>query len=387
MQIFLVGGAVRDELLGIEPVERDWVVVGGTPEALLEQGFVQIDSRFPVFVHPDSGDEYALARRETKIGSGHKGFLVDSGPDVTLLEDLARRDLRINAIARAENGDLIDPYDGLEDLHHRQLRHITPAFAEDPLRVLRLARFAAILAHLNFEVATSTMDLARYMVGLPEFAELSGDRAWRECIKVLRSPSPSRYFELLGALGALHVLLPGVDWAKARFPIPAPDADQQEHLGHDPLLDLLASSFARQKLELGRLVTVMLQRWPIPREGRETLNTYIALLDELGSLEHADRALELCQRLDGWRRRDRLRMLLHLVCRHEDHMRANTAARFLRAHDAGITVRSEPFLQAGLTGKPLGRAMEMEREARFKSVWETGQTRTVTAHTTRFSRE
>ena len=180
MQVYLVGGAVRDGLLGLPIAERDWVVVGASPAQLLELGYRAADPSFPVFLHPETGEEYALARRETKTGGGYKGFSVDCGPDVRLEEDLARRDLRVNAIAKAEDGTLIDPFGGEGDVHARRLRHVTAAFVEDPLRILRAARLRATLAALGFELDEETFELMRAMAAGPELSMLSAARVWRE---------------------------------------------------------------------------------------------------------------------------------------------------------------------------------------------------------------
>ncbi len=209
MKIYLVGGAVRDRLLGLPVEERDWVVVGATEQQMLALGYRRADADFPVFLHPESGEEYALARREVKTGPGYKGFRVETGPDVTLEEDLARRDLTINAIAEAEDGRLVDPYGGRDDLAARLLRHITPAFVEDPVRLLRIARFAAKLGGLGFHVAHATFRLLRQMAGAEEdLAHLRAERVWLEMKKSLATAQPWRFFETLHRCGALARLIP-----------------------------------------------------------------------------------------------------------------------------------------------------------------------------------
>ncbi len=215
MQIFVVGGAVRDELLGRPSADRDHVVVGATPEALLEQGFRPVGKDFPVFLHPLSHEEYALARTERKSGHGYHGFTFHAAPDVTLEEDLARRDLTINAMARASDGRLIDPFDGQRDLSAKTLRHIGPAFAEDPVRILRIARFAARFS--DFSVAPETLALMRRMVADGEADHLVAERVWQELAKGLMEDRPSRMIEILRDCGALARLLPEVD---ALFGVP-----------------------------------------------------------------------------------------------------------------------------------------------------------------------
>ncbi|ACX89303.1 polynucleotide adenylyltransferase/metal dependent phosphohydrolase [Pectobacterium parmentieri WPP163] len=219
MKIYLVGGAVRDSLLSLPVTEKDWVVVGATPEHLLAQGYQQVGKDFPVFLHPVSHDEYALARTERKSGKGYTGFVCHAAPDVTLEQDLLRRDLTINAIARTEQGELIDPYHGRRDLENRVLRHVSDAFGEDPLRVLRVARFAARFAHLGFQIAEETMALMQKMVHEGELAYLTPERVWKETEKALSTSSPDVYFQVLRDCGALAVLFPEVD---NLYGVPAP---------------------------------------------------------------------------------------------------------------------------------------------------------------------
>ncbi len=209
MQTYIVGGAVRDELLGRPNADRDYVVVGATPEAMLAQGFRPVGKDFPVFLHPETQEEYALARTERKTGRGYHGFAFRAAPDVTLEDDLARRDLTINAMAKAADGRLIDPFDGQRDLQARVLRHVGPAFAEDPVRILRLARFAARFS--DFSVAPETLALMRGMVADGEVDHLVAERVWQELAKGLMEDKPSRMIEVLRDCGALARLLPEVD--------------------------------------------------------------------------------------------------------------------------------------------------------------------------------
>ncbi len=218
--VYLVGGAVRDALLGVAHKERDWVVVGSTPEALLAQGYKQVGASFPVFLHPGTGEEYALARTERKQGHGYHGFAVDFHPGVTLEEDLARRDLTINAMARSPDGVLIDPYGGKADLESRVLRHVSPAFCEDPLRVLRVARFAARFAALGFTVHPSTRQLMREMSESGELSHLVPERVWGEILSAMSTGQPGVFVEVLRQCGALSVLLPEVD---VLFGVPQPE--------------------------------------------------------------------------------------------------------------------------------------------------------------------
>lgn len=199
---------MRDELLELPVYERDWVVVGSTEHDMLDLGYRQVDTQFPVFIHPETGDEYALARREVKTGPGYKGFRVEAGPDVSLEEDLARRDLTINAIAQSPDGILIDPFGGRADLDAGWLRHITPAFAEDPVRLLRVARFAAKLGRWGFRVAHDTHHIMRQMSASEEVHHLRFERVWSEMRKSLETEQPWRFFEVLNSVGTLAVILP-----------------------------------------------------------------------------------------------------------------------------------------------------------------------------------
>ena len=208
MQIYLVGGAVRDELLGLPIGERDWVVIGATPEEMGRRGFKPVGRHFPVFLHPDTKEEYALARTERKTGRGYHGFEFHVAPDVSIEEDLRRRDLTINAIARGDDGVLIDPYGGRRDLEDKILRHVSPAFAEDPVRVLRVARFATRFGPLGFRVAPETTAMMRKMVNNGEIEALVAERVWKEFETALTEPAPSRFFTCLRGIGALAAVPP-----------------------------------------------------------------------------------------------------------------------------------------------------------------------------------
>lgn len=219
MEVYLVGGAVRDEQLGLPVTERDWCVVGATPEELLSLGYRQVGKDFPVFLHPETNEEYALARTERKTAAGYHGFEFHTSPEVTLEEDLSRRDLTINAMAKDADGLLIDPFDGAADLKHRVLRHVSGAFADDPVRILRAAKFRARLAHLGFCLAAGTLDLMAEMVASGEADTLQPDRVWQETEDALCGPDPHLYFQTLRDCGALAIAFPEID---ALFGIPQP---------------------------------------------------------------------------------------------------------------------------------------------------------------------
>ena len=219
MRVYLVGGAVRDRLLGLPVRERDWVVVGATPEELVRAGYEPVGREFPVFLHPTTHEEYALARQERKVGPGYRGFTTQFAPAVSLEEDLRRRDLTINAMAEDENGVLIDPYGGRADLAARRLRHVSEAFVEDPVRILRVARFAARFAQLGFRVADETLALMRRITDAGEVRTLVPERVWQETERAIAEAHPEVFFEILRACGALAVIFPEID---ALFGVPQP---------------------------------------------------------------------------------------------------------------------------------------------------------------------
>ncbi len=219
MRVYLVGGAVRDRLLGVPVRERDWVVVGAQPQELERAGYLPVGREFPVFLHPQTHEEYALARRERKVAPGYRGFTTQSSPEVTLEEDLKRRDLTINAMAESDGGQIVDPYDGQADLAARVLRHVSDAFVEDPVRILRVARFAARYADLGFRVADETLQLMRHMTQAGEVSALVPERVWQETERALGEPRPEVFFETLRACGALAVIFPEIE---ALYGVPQP---------------------------------------------------------------------------------------------------------------------------------------------------------------------
>lgn len=339
MQIFLVGGAVRDQLLSHKINDRDYVVVGATPEQLLQLGYRQVGKDFPVFLHPQTGEEYALARTERKQGSGYNGFSCYSGADVTLQDDLIRRDLTINAIALDEQGKLFDPYNGIADLEHKILRHISPAFSEDPLRVLRVARFAARFHELGFTIAPETLTLMRSLSSSGELNHLTAERVWQETAKALQTTNPQIYFQTLRNCGALVVLFPEID---ALFGIPGPKrwhpeidtgihtlmvVEQSVKLSND-----LAFRFACLVHDLGKAFTPK-ENWPshkghgslglsaikamclrlrIPNECRDLA----LLVSEHHSVIHnafelkASTLVKLMDKNDAWRKPQRFQQML-----------------------------------------------------------------------------
>jgi len=314
MHVYLVGGAVRDEQLGLSPKERDWCVVGATPDELLDAGYRQVGKDFPVFLHPSTNEEYALARVERKTSPGYHGFAFDFSPDVSIEDDLSRRDLTINAIAKDSEGKLIDPYDGVRDIRDRVLRHVSNAFSEDPVRILRLAKFAARFAPQGFRIAGETLSMMRTMVAAGEVDALVADRVWKETEEALRGNHSRVYFEVLRSCGALERLFPHVDQL---FGVPQPEKwhpeidtglhtmmvlDQAEQCSAD-----LEVRFAALSHDLGKattpqhqwpshpgheargakLIREMADRYPLPRSCRD-LGIIVAEYHT-----HCHRALEL----------------------------------------------------------------------------------------------
>ncbi len=262
MKVYSVGGAVRDELLNLPVIDRDYVVVGMTPHEMIEAGFRPVGADFPVFLHPKTHEEYALARTERKVAPGYKGFVFHAAPTVTLEQDLARRDLTINAMAKDTNGHLIDPYGGQADLHHKSLRHVGEAFREDPVRILRTARFAARFAPLGFAVADETTTLMRDMVAAGEVDALVPERVWTELARGMMEAAPSRMFEVLRSCGALARIAPEIDrlWGVPQAKVSHPEIDTGVHVML--VLDYAASiqaslpvRFAALTHDLGKAVT------------------------------------------------------------------------------------------------------------------------------------
>ena len=268
MKVYLVGGAVRDQLLGLPVKDRDWIVVGADPATLLSLGYQQVGKDFPVFLNPKTKEEYALARTERKSSAGYTGFICDFSPTITLEQDLIRRDLTINAMAQSEDGEIIDPYCGKQDLENRILRHISPAFSEDPLRVLRVARFAARYHSLGFKIASETLSLMAKLAQLGELQHLTAERVWLETEKALNEKNPEIYFETLHKTGALRVLFPEID-ALYGVPNPVkhhPEVDSFIHTmlvlkqavnltENNPILNKSAVRFAAICHDLGKALT------------------------------------------------------------------------------------------------------------------------------------
>ncbi|MBF8703796.1 MULTISPECIES: multifunctional CCA addition/repair protein [Pseudomonas] len=358
MHIYKVGGAVRDRLLGRPVSDIDWLVVGATVEEMHAKGFRPVGADFPVFLHPKTGEEYALARTERKSGRGYGGFTFHASPDVTLEEDLIRRDLTINAMAEDEMGTVYDPYHGQDDLDQRLLRHVSPAFAEDPLRVLRVARFAARYAPLGFRVADETLELMRQISASGELQALTAERCWKEIERALMEAQPQVFFQVLHACGALRELLPEFD------DTPKALAALEQAAMHEQTLQVRWACLL-QSLTPAAIKAVN-QRLKAPRECQE-----LALLTgeclKLGNQAQelpATALLELLQKFDVYRRPQRFEDFL-IACEMTalgEGKAGYPQADYLRgAAAAARAVDVKPLVLTGLTGQALGEALKGER--------------------------
>ncbi|WP_375751420.1 multifunctional CCA addition/repair protein [Vibrio sp. HN007] len=396
MQIYLVGGAVRDRLLGIKNHDKDWLVVGSTPDQMLRQGYQSVGKEFPVFLHPKTKEEYALARTEKKSGSGYTGFECFFSQDVTLEEDLKRRDLTINAIAMDDDGTLHDPYNGQQDLKDRKLRHVSEAFVEDPLRVLRVARFAAKLSHMGFRVADETIELMRQIVLSGELSHLTPERVWQEWHKSLLTQNPDVFLSVLRECGALKIVLPEFD---ALFGVPQPEkwhpeidtgvhtlmvANQAAKLVSSPVI-----RFAAQTHDLGKGVTPKAE-WPshkmhesrglpiikalcervrVPNEYKELALAVCAQHSNIHRAKELRPAtfLKIFNSLDVWRKPEKLGgVLLSCVADHqgrkgfEDNAYPQKAI-VESAYQAALSIEVQEIISDGFKGKAIRDELDKRR--------------------------
>ncbi|AZZ94030.1 multifunctional CCA addition/repair protein [Hahella sp. KA22] len=401
MQRYLVGGAVRDALLGLPVKDRDWVVVGSTPEQMLEQGYQQVGADFPVFLHPDSKEEHALARTERKNGKGYTGFICDFSPDISLEDDLLRRDLTINAMAMDDDGALVDPFNGRQDLEARILRHVSPAFTEDPLRVLRVARFASRYADLGFTVAPETLQLMQDIQASGELKALTAERVWQETVRALGQKQPRVYFQVLKDAHALQDIFPELN---ALFGVPqTPQYHPEVDTGLHSLMALEQACLLSEREEvrfaalihdLGKGVTPQ-EEWP-KHHNHEAAGVDLVkaltervkapkLFKELALMAcqyhtHCHRALELrantlvklLQSCDAWRRPDRFELFL-LAC--EADARGRTGweqkpypqADYLRGVlEACQQIQPQELVAQGYTGARLGEEIQRRRISAVK---------------------
>lgn len=396
MQIYQVGGAVRDKLLGLPVQDRDWVVVGATPQAMVELGYRQVGKDFPVFLHPQSHEEYALARTERKTAPGYTGFAFHAAPDVTLEDDLRRRDLTINAIAMASDGAIIDPFNGQQDLRDKVLRHVSSAFEEDPVRILRLARFYARFAPLGFTIAPETRVLMQRMVASGEVDALVPERVWQETQRALGEKRPSAFFEALRECGALKKLFPEIDrlFGVPQTAIHHPEIDTGIHIMMVLEQAALISPeprvrFAALLHDLGKGVTPP-EEWPrhlgheerslplvrqlcerlrVPNDYRDLallaakFHTHCHRANEL----RASTLVDTLQALDGYRRPERFEEFL-LACLADYRGRGGFETRdypqmeiFRRARQAAVSVDAAALAQRGLKGEKLAQELRRQR--------------------------
>ena len=388
---------MRDQLLNLPVKDRDWVVVGATPETLLQQGYQQVGKDFPVFLHPDTHEEYALARTERKSGSGYTGFTCYAAPDVTLEDDLQRRDLTINAIAYSAKGEYIDPYHGIDDIHAKLLRHVSDAFSEDPLRVLRVARFAARFAPLGFTIAPETMSLMQEMTNSGELNALTAERVWKETEKALHSQAPQVYFEILHQCGALKILFPEIN---ALFGVPAPkkwhpEIDTGIHTMmvlamSSRLTDDIAVRFSALCHDLGKgvtpvenwphhhghgpagvpLVEALCQRYRIPNQIRDLAKLAAKYHDHLHRIEkmRPSKIIRLFDAIDAWRKPERIDQLAIIS---EADARGRQGAEnllypqgifFRQAFKIANQVDVKSIVSRGLKGSAIREALTKQRE-------------------------
>ena len=406
MKTYLVGGAVRDQLLGLPTHEYDWVVVGATPQEMLAQGYQQVGKDFPVFLHPETHDEHALARTERKSGSGYTGFICHADPEVTLEQDLLRRDLTINAIAQDSDGSLIDPYHGRRDLELRILRHVSPAFSEDPLRVLRIARFAARFHLLGFTIAPETQALMKQIVNSGEIANLTPERVWKETEKALSTQSPQVFFQVLRDCGALAVLFPEID---NLFGVPAPEKWHPEiDTGVHVLMVLEVAAqlsddvdirFSALLHDVGkgltpkeewphhhghglagvRLVENICQRFKIPTSTRELARLVSEFHDQIHTIYklRASTLLNLFNTIDVWRKPSRLEQMA-LVSEADYRGRAGWQNRaypqadyLKQAYAVANSVSVKDIVDAGYTGAEIKNQLNQRRTSALAQWKET----------------
>lgn len=396
LEVYLVGGAVRDRLLGKPVSERDWVVVGATPEALEARGFRPVGRDFPVFLHPETHEEYALARTERKTGRGYHGFHFHATPEVSLEADLARRDLTVNAMAEAADGSLVDPFGGRDDLAARRLRHVTDAFREDPVRILRLARFSARLARYGFVPATDTLDLCRAMVADGEVDHLVPERVWQELAKALEEAQPSAFFRVLRDCGALARVIPEVDalFGCQRTNAAGATVDAGEH--GLASLDTAAAADAAKRIRLGLAwqflgtgtdgtdpeptVRDLAERLRVPNDERAMITLCARHLPAIHNVEtaSADAVVALLEAADAYRQPERFHALTRAaeldaqasgaIAADSGYPPRHTLDRCLEA-TAAIT--GGPFAREGLRGPAIRERVHAERVATIAALRDT----------------
>lgn len=403
MQTYLVGGSIRDQLLGLPIKDRDWVVVGSTPGEMIDKGFQAVGKDFPVFLHPKTHEEYALARTERKTAPGYKGFVIHAAQDVTLEQDLIRRDLTINAIAQDEHGNIIDPFNGQQDLKDKILRHVSPAFTEDPVRVLRIARFAA---RFDFTIADETKQLIAEMIADQELEHLVAERVWQELEKALATPRPSLFFMALREVGALHILFPEIDrlFGVPQVPKWHPEIDTGIHvmlvldqaaklseemtvrfaaLCHDlgkgtTPADILPQHIGHERRSV-KLTQALCERLRVPKEVQilalkvAEYHTHMHLLFEMKSAT----ILKVIEALDAFRKPERF---THYLLAAEADFRGRPGYEicpmpeldvFKHCFQAAQAITAKPFLEKGISGPAITQAIRQQRIKEIDQIMKT----------------
>ena len=363
MKTYLVGGAVRDKLLNLPVKDQDWVVVGATPKTMLQLGYLPVGKDFPVFLHPETKEEFALARTERKSGHGYAGFEFHTSEDVTLEEDLIRRDLTINAMAEDNEGNIIDPFHGLKDLENRKLRHVSEAFQEDPLRILRVARFAARYHHLKFTIASETTALMQHMVDSGEASHLVPERVWQETLRALNEPSPEIYFQTLQQCKALGAVMPEL----ATF-LESNDnltilktAAREQASGLIRFGCLFISATAGMEQSLASLIKRMRLPAAFSEIARLSYQWAQTIPDILQSY-NADRFLTLFEQTDAFRRPERFASLLEVSrLNHIDQISQKAVKDSLHILDTCRRIDARPIIEKGFKGKEVGEQLKLSR--------------------------
>ncbi len=396
MEVYLVGGAVRDELLGFSVTERDWVVVGATPEEMCKAGFKPVGKDFPVYLHPTTHDEYALARIERKTAPGYKGFTVDADPAVSLEQDLLRRDLTVNSMAKDSDGNIIDPYNGMVDLRNKILRHVSPAFREDPVRILRVARFAARYGHIGFTVADETMELMNSMVKAGEIDALVSERVWSEFVRALTEKTPTAFIEVLRDCGALAILFPELD---NLFGVPQnPHLHPEIDTGRHALMSLSQASrlsikseirFAALVHDIGKglttkdnlpnhpgheeagliLLDTLCRRTRVPNEFKKLARNVIRYHEDIHQVNElsAEQIVKILKSLDALKKNSSIDNFL-LACEADARGRKGfeqksypQAQVLKKCHAAALSVDTKPLMNRGFSGQEIGEAISKLR--------------------------
>jgi tRNA nucleotidyltransferase (CCA-adding enzyme) len=374
MQIYLVGGAIRDRLLGFPPpYENDWVVVNGTPEDLNSRGYKKVGKSFPVYINPHTGDEYALARKESKTGAGYHGFDFDANPNITLEEDLARRDLTINAIAEDENGLLIDPYKGQEDLDNRKLRHVSLAFKEDPLRVLRIARFKAKLHNLGFTIAEETYSLITQIVESGELLALVPERIWLETEKTLKHSRFDQYFKTLIRINALDQIYPDLAGLQKDFfsNIIFQQASQEMVSTKYRFAVIFYALLKEKNSDIKEIIESMQKSMNFPNSYKEIpllLNNSFSLIDKDISKFTSEHILTIIEKLNALKKPENLQAIFQLIDMDLDRNFNDKKELLEKSLTSALTIQISNIKEKGLQGSDIGLKL---RELRLNKIQES----------------